>query len=71
MRNLEPAKFMIKSFRLIKKADCTTTIHCLTSFYGDGEPLMNYNNLLKAIEMITPEGLGMSPKRIMVSTWNS
>jgi 23S rRNA (adenine2503-C2)-methyltransferase len=29
---------------------------------------MNYNNLLKAIEMITPEGLGMSPKRIMVST---
>jgi adenine C2-methylase RlmN of 23S rRNA A2503 and tRNA A37 len=53
---------------LIKKADCTTTIHCLTSFYGDGEPLMNYNNLLKAIEMITsPEGLGMSPKRIMVS----
>jgi 23S rRNA (adenine2503-C2)-methyltransferase len=30
---------------------------------------MNYNNVLKAIEMITsPEGLGMSPKRIMVST---
>jgi 23S rRNA (adenine2503-C2)-methyltransferase len=26
---------------------------------GMGEPLMNYNNLLKAIEMITsPEGLG-------------
>jgi 23S rRNA (adenine2503-C2)-methyltransferase len=31
--------------------------------------MMNYNNVLKAIEMITsPEGLGMSPKRIMVST---
>jgi 23S rRNA (adenine2503-C2)-methyltransferase len=39
---------------------------------GMGEPLMNYNNLLKAIEMITsPEGLGMSPKRIMVSPQNS
>jgi 23S rRNA (adenine2503-C2)-methyltransferase len=41
-------------------------------FMGMGEPLMNYNNLLKAIEMITsPEGLGMSPKRIMVSPQNS
>jgi 23S rRNA (adenine2503-C2)-methyltransferase len=38
-------------------------------FMGMGEPLMNYNNVLKAIEMITSEeGLGMSPKRIMVST---
>jgi 23S rRNA (adenine2503-C2)-methyltransferase len=36
---------------------------------GMGEPLMNYNNVLKAIEKITsPEGLGMSPKRITVST---
>ena len=38
-------------------------------FMGMGEPLMNYNNVIKAIDMITsPEGLGMSPKRIMVST---
>ena len=38
-------------------------------FMGMGEPLMNYNNVLKAIEKITaPEGLGMSPKRITVST---
>ncbi len=38
-------------------------------FMGMGEPLMNYNNLLKAIDKITsPEGLGMSPKRIVVST---
>lgn len=38
-------------------------------FMGMGEPLMNYNNILKAIDMITsPEGLGMSPKRITVST---
>jgi adenine C2-methylase RlmN of 23S rRNA A2503 and tRNA A37 len=28
---------------------------------GMGEPLMNYNNMMKAIEMITSsEGLGMS-----------
>ncbi|MDB5232498.1 MAG: rlmN [Chitinophagaceae bacterium] len=38
-------------------------------FMGMGEPLLNYNNVLKAIEKISsPEGLGMSPKRITVST---
>jgi len=38
-------------------------------FMGMGEPLMNYNNVLKAIEKISsPEGLGMSPRRITVST---
>ena len=38
-------------------------------FMGMGEPLMNYNNVLKAIDKITsPEGLGMSPRRITVST---
>ena len=38
-------------------------------FMGMGEPLMNYNNVIKAIDMITSEeGLAMSPKRIIVST---
>ena len=38
-------------------------------FMGMGEPLMNYNNVLKSIEKITStNGLGMSPKRIVVST---
>jgi len=38
-------------------------------FMGMGEPLMNYNNVLQAIDKITSsEGLGMSPKRITVST---
>ena len=38
-------------------------------FMGMGEPLMNYNNVIKSIDKITsPEGLGMSPKRIVVST---
>ncbi|MBO0322708.1 23S rRNA (adenine(2503)-C(2))-methyltransferase RlmN [Muricauda sp. CAU 1633] len=38
-------------------------------FMGMGEPLMNYNNVLQAIDKITsPEGLGMSPKRITLST---
>src|SRR6195952_5157468 len=38
-------------------------------FMGMGEPLLNYKNVVKAIEKITsPEGLGMSPRRITVST---
>ncbi len=38
-------------------------------FMGMGEPLLNFEALLKAIQMITsPEGMGMSPTRITVST---
>jgi 23S rRNA (adenine2503-C2)-methyltransferase len=38
-------------------------------FMGMGEPLMNYKNLINAIDKITQsEGLGMSPSRITVST---
>ena len=36
---------------------------------GMGEPVLNYENVLNAIEKITsPEGLGMSPQRITVSS---
>jgi len=45
--------------------------HPLTNivFMGMGEPLLNYDNLLLAIEKITsPEALNMSPSRITVST---
>jgi 23S rRNA (adenine2503-C2)-methyltransferase len=38
-------------------------------YMGMGEPLLNYKNTLRSIERITaPNGLGMSPKRITVST---
>lgn len=38
-------------------------------FMGMGEPLMNFRNVLEAIDKITAEeGLNMSPKRITVST---
>ncbi|HVX50098.1 MAG TPA: 23S rRNA (adenine(2503)-C(2))-methyltransferase RlmN [Chitinophagaceae bacterium] len=38
-------------------------------FMGMGEPLLNYNNVLRAIERISADdGLGMSPRRITVST---
>ncbi|WP_057936965.1 23S rRNA (adenine(2503)-C(2))-methyltransferase RlmN [Algoriphagus resistens] len=38
-------------------------------FMGMGEPLLNYANVLEAIDKITsPEGLGMAPRRITLST---
>lgn len=38
-------------------------------FMGMGEPLLNYKNVLEAIDKITSkDGLGMSPKRITLST---
>jgi len=38
-------------------------------FMGMGEPLMNYNNLIKSIDLIcSKKGLGISQKRIVVST---
>lgn len=38
-------------------------------FMGMGEPLLNYKNVLKAIDKITsPDGLAMSARRITVST---
>lgn len=38
-------------------------------FMGMGEPLLNYNNVLAAIEKITsPHGLNMAAKRLTVST---
>ncbi len=38
-------------------------------YMGMGEPLLNYQETLRSVEHITsPEGLGMSPQRITVST---
>lgn len=38
-------------------------------YMGMGEPLLNYDEVLKSIDKITsPKGLGMSPQRITVST---
>lgn len=38
-------------------------------YMGMGEPLLNYNEVMLSIDKITnPKGLGMSPKRITIST---
>jgi 23S rRNA (adenine2503-C2)-methyltransferase len=70
MRNLNPDE-IYDQVVVIDKQSRLYHNHPLTNivFMGMGEPLMNYKNVMKSIEMITsPEGLGMSSKRITVST---
>ena len=70
MRNLNPDE-IFDQVAVINQESLLYYNHKLSNivFMGMGEPLMNYNNVLKSIEKITsPEGLGMSPKRITVST---
>jgi 23S rRNA (adenine2503-C2)-methyltransferase len=70
MRNLEPAEIYDQVIAIDKESRLYYN-HPLSNivFMGMGEPLMNYNNVIKAIDMITSsEGLGMSPKRITLST---
>lgn len=70
MRNLNPDEIydqvvaIDKESRLYHNKPLSNIV-----FMGMGEPLMNYKNVLEAIDKITSdEGLGMSAKRITVST---
>ena len=70
MRNLNPDEIYDQVVAIDRESRLYHG-HALSNivFMGMGEPLMNYNNVIKAIDMITsPEGLAMSPKRITLST---
>ena len=70
MRNLEPDE-IYDQVRAIVEQGKSEFGRPLTNivFMGMGEPLMNYKNTIEAIDRITsPKGLGMSPKRITLST---
>lgn len=70
MRNLQPDEIYDQVVAINKQSELYFN-RKLTNivFMGMGEPLMNYNNVIKAIDKIThDEGLGMSAKRITLST---
>lgn len=70
MRNLNAAEIYDQVVAIKEEAE-TYFQRPLTNivFMGMGEPLLNYNNVIEAIEKITsPGGLGMAPKRITLST---
>jgi 23S rRNA (adenine2503-C2)-methyltransferase len=69
-RNLEFDEIVDEVALLNKQAESETGKRLSNIvFMGMGEPLLNYKNVLKAIERITAlDGLAMSPRRITVST---
>jgi len=70
LRNLE-AQEIVDEVMLINEQAQKNFGKKLTNivFMGMGEPLLNYKNVMKAIEQITrPDGMAMSPRRITVST---
>jgi 23S rRNA (adenine2503-C2)-methyltransferase len=70
IRNLDAAE-IYDQVLLVNRQSLETYGHPLTNivFMGMGEPLLAYGNVMASIERITAaDGLGMSPKRITVST---
>ena len=69
-RNLDAAE-IFDQVKLVNE-DCQRVYgHPLTNivYMGMGEPLLNYREVLQSIDRITsPDGMGMSPRRITVST---
>lgn len=70
IRNLEADEIYDQVAIIREQAENEYSIPLSNIVYmGMGEPLLNYANVLKSIERITaPDGLGMSPQRITVST---
>lgn len=70
MRNLTPGEIVDQVVYLRDQAESRYNTPLTNIVYmGMGEPLLNYKNVLRSVEMITSEeGLGISPKRITVST---
>jgi 23S rRNA (adenine2503-C2)-methyltransferase len=69
-RNLDAAEIYDQVVRIRDQAESHYQTPLTNIVYmGMGEPLLNYANVLESVNYITsPEGLGMSPKRITVST---
>ena len=70
MRNLTAGEIVDQVVYLKEQAENRYNTPLSNIVYmGMGEPLLNYKNVLRSVELLTSEeGLGMSPKRITVST---
>ncbi len=70
VRNLEAQEIYDQVFMINELSQQHYQIPLSNIVYmGMGEPLLNYKNMLDSIKMLTSEeGMGMSPKRITVST---
>ena len=69
-RNLDAAEIYDQVVEIDRQAKTTFNAPLTNIVYmGMGEPLLNYKNVLESVDRITsPDGLGMSPRRITIST---
>lgn len=70
IRNLEAAEIFdqVVALQAISKKRFGNPLTNIV-YMGMGEPLLNYRNVIKSIELLTSQNaMGMSPKRITVST---
>jgi 23S rRNA (adenine2503-C2)-methyltransferase len=68
IRNLEAAEILDQIIAVRRSLDPGRRLTNLV-FMGMGEPFLNFDNLVRALKIITsPEGMGFSPHRITVST---
>ena len=70
MRNLTAGEIVDQVVYLKNQAETRYNTPLTNIVYmGMGEPLLNYKNVVKSCDILTsPDGLGMSPRRITVST---
>lgn len=70
IRNLDPAEIYDQVVAINRHSLLNFGLPLTNIVYmGMGEPLLTYNNVMESVALISsPEGLGMSPKRITVST---
>lgn len=70
MRNLSAGEIVDQVVYLKNLAESTYQTNLSNIVYmGMGEPMLNYKNVLRSVEILTDEkGLGISPKRITIST---
>jgi 23S rRNA (adenine2503-C2)-methyltransferase len=70
LRNLSPGE-IVDQVVYLNQLSLENQQRPLTNivYMGMGEPLLNYKNVLRSTEILcSPEGLGISPRRITVST---
>jgi len=70
LRNLNADEIFDQVVHIARQSESEYGIPLSNIVYmGMGEPLLNYANVLQSVERVTsPEGLGMSPRRITIST---
>ena len=69
IRNLTPGEIIAQILVALEENEDALTPHTNVVFMGQGEPLLNYDAVLTACRILQdPNGVGIPPKRVTIST---